>query len=222
MKARRSVVWMIPALLSMGGCATAPKTDYSEFLQAKPATILVLPPVNDSPDLKASPAVWSHATRPLAEAGYYVYPAALVDETFRENGLTMPTDIQQVAPQKLREVFGADAGLYLHVSKDGTSYAVISSETRVTVEARLVDLRTGKVLWSGSATSSSAEGQQNQGGIIGALIGAVVRQIFDSVTEAGYKYSAITDDRLLGAPRANGILTGPRSPAPWQVPATQQ
>ncbi len=217
-----SGAWAIAALLALGGCATAPKSDYTEFLQARPSTILVLPPVNDAPDVKGSPAVWTHATRPLAEAGYYVYPVALVDETFRQNGLTMPSDIQQVAPQKLREVFGADAALYLHVSKYGTSYDVISSETRVTVQGRLVDLRSGTDLWSGSATSSSAEGQQNQGGLVGMLVGAVVRQIIGSATEAGYKFAAVTDDRLLGAPRVNGILTGPRSPTPWQVPASRQ
>lgn len=222
MRMQYSEILMAAALLALGGCATPPKTDYTEFLQARPSTILVLPPVNDSPDVKASPAVWSHATRPLAEAGYYVYPAALVDETFHQNGLTTPTDIQQIAPQKLREVFGADAALYLHVSKFGTSYAVITSETRVTVEAKLVDLRTGTVLWSGAATSSSAEGQQNQGGLIGLLVGAVVRQIIGSVSEAGYKYAAVTDDRLLGAPRMNGLLLGPRSATPWQVPAPRQ
>jgi hypothetical protein len=210
------------ALLALGGCATPPKTDYTEFLLAKPSTILLLPPVNDSPDIKASPTVWTHATRPLAEAGYYVYPAALVDETFRQNGLTAPADIEQVSLQKLREVFGADAVLYLHVSQFGTSYRVVSSETRVTVEGKLVDLRSGKQLWSGAATSSSAEGQSNAGGLVGMLVGAVVRQIIGSVSEAGFKYAAVTDDRLLAAPRPNGILTGPRSKVPWQVPATRQ
>jgi hypothetical protein len=218
MKMRPRLAWAIAALLALGGCATPPRTDYAEFLQARPSTILVLPPLNDAPDVKGSPAVWTHATRPLAEAGYYVYPAALVDETFRQNGLAMPGDIHQVAPEKLREVFGADAALYLHVTQYGTTYVVISSETRVTVQGRLVDLRSGKVLWSGAATSSSAEGQQNQSGLVGMLVAAVVRQIVGSITEAGYQYAAVTDDRLLGAPRANGLLSGPRSPTPWQVP----
>ena len=39
---------------------------------ARPASILVLPPLNETPDLKAGPAVWALVTRPLAEAGYHV------------------------------------------------------------------------------------------------------------------------------------------------------
>ena len=54
---------------------------------SKPSTHLVLLPVNESPDLKATPSVWSHATRPLAEAGYYVLPVTLVDETLAQNGI---------------------------------------------------------------------------------------------------------------------------------------
>lgn len=35
-------------------------------------------------------------TFPLAEAGYYVLPVALVDETLRQNGMTKPVDIHQI------------------------------------------------------------------------------------------------------------------------------
>ena len=82
----------------------------------------------------------SQTTAPLAESGYYVFPVTLVDESFKQNGLTMPADIHAVPINKLREIFGADAALYINVKQYGTSYAVISSETRVTAEARLVDL----------------------------------------------------------------------------------
>ena len=76
----------------LGGCATkAPSYDYAAFLRAKPASLLVMPPLNESPDIKASPSVWAQATRPLAEAGYYVLPVTLVDETFRQNGVSTAT-----------------------------------------------------------------------------------------------------------------------------------
>jgi hypothetical protein len=103
-------------LLVLGGCATkAPPYDYTAFMNAKPATLLVLPPVNESPEVSATPGVWSHATRPLAEAGYYVLPITLVDETFRQNGVDSANDAQDIPVQKLREFFGADAAVYLRV-----------------------------------------------------------------------------------------------------------
>ncbi|WHS60525.1 DUF799 domain-containing protein [Pseudomonas sp. G2-4] len=201
------------ALSLLGGCV-APKTiDYSAFKQARPKSILVLPPINESPEVQASYALVSQVTYPLAEAGYYVLPIALVDETFRQNGLTTPNDIQGVAPGKLHDIFGADAALYITITEYGTRYMVISSETAVTASAKLVDLRTGTTLWTGSARASSEEGGNNGGGgLVGMLITAAVKQIINSSTDAGYPIAGMTSTRLLSAGQRTGILYGPRSP----------
>src|SRR5471032_3364269 len=145
------------ALAVLGGCVSPKTVDYSAYKQSRPKTILVLPPLNDSPDVKASYSMLSQVTFPLAEAGYYVMPVALVDETFRQNGLTRPNDIQQVSPAKLKDIFGADAALYISVTQYGTRYLVISSETRVTATAKLVDLKSGMTLWTGTASASNEE-----------------------------------------------------------------
>ena len=119
------------------GCAAPRSVDYSAYKQARPKSILVLPPLNESPDIKATYSMLSQVTFPLAEAGYYVMPIAVVDETFRHNGLTNPADIHGLAPAKLNEIFGADAGLYITVKEYGTSYMLISSATVVTASATL-------------------------------------------------------------------------------------
>lgn len=200
------------AALLLGGCATQKPYDYTAFKEARPTSILVLPPLNSSPDIAATYSMMSVTTAPLAESGYYVYPVSLVDETFKQNGLTVPSDIHSVSVSKLREIFGADAALYINVKQYGTSYAVISSETRVTAEAKLVDLRSGATLWSGAATASSAEGDNNNGGLIGMLVKAAIRQIVETVSSQGHVIAGRTSARLLSAGRPNGILYGPRSP----------
>lgn len=201
------------AALLLGGCATQQAYDYTAFREARPASILVLPPLNSSPDIAATYSMMSQTTAPLAESGYYVFPVTLVDESFKQNGLTMPADIHAVPIGKLREIFGADAALYINVKQYGTSYAVIASETRVTAEARLVDLRSGNVLWSGAATASSAEGSNNNsGGLIGMLVNAAIRQIIETISSQGHLIAGRTSARLLSAGRPNGILYGPRSP----------
>lgn len=204
-----------PILLAglLAACAAPVPYDYTAFKQSRPASMLVLPPVSDAPDIKASPGVLAHSTLPLAEAGYYVLPVTLVDETFKQNGLSIPADIHEVPPQKLREIFGADAAVYIKVTRYGTTYAIISSETIVAAEARIVDLRTGTVLWNGSASASSKENEgSSQGGLAGLLIKALVNQIVSSTTDASFRYAGIASQRLLGAPRLNGVLYGPRSP----------
>ena len=198
----------------LGACA-APKApyDYTALRQDRPASLLVLPPLNESKDIKATIGVMSTAIAPLAEAGYYVMPVSLVDETFKQNGLTTPTDIHEVAPAKLREIFGADAAVYIRVKQYGTGYYIVASETRVTVDAKVIDLRSGRLLWDGSATASSQESNNSsQGGLVGLLVKAVVSQIVGTAVDASFNYAAIANQRLLGAPIKNGLLLGPRSP----------
>ncbi|MFC5694163.1 DUF799 domain-containing protein [Pseudomonas sp. GCM10022186] len=196
------------------GCAEVKTVDYSAFKESRPRSIIVLPPMNESPDVQATYGLFSQVTLPLAEAGYYVMPVALVDETFRQNGVTAPGDIHQVAPKKLRKIFGADAALYITVKEYGTSYKLISSETAVTASAKLVDLNTGAALWTGTARASSEEGNnQNSGGLVGLLIAAAVKQIVSGVQEdAAYPIAGLAAGRLLSAGRSPGILYGPRSP----------
>ena len=223
MTARRLLVWMtIASIALLAGCAAkAPLYNYAAFQQAKVATLLVMPPVNDSPDIKATPAVWASATRPLAEAGYYVLPVTLVDETFKQNGVNTANDAADIPYPKLHEFFGADAAVYLKVKKYGTSYAVLTSETRVEVEARLIDLRSGVLLWEGKAMASSSEQQQTGGGLVGMLVMAAVRQIASNLSDSAFIYAAVADQRLLGAPSYNGVLWGPRSPLSGQPPAVR-
>lgn len=202
------------ALLVLQGCATPPKPyDYTAYKVAKPASILVLPPINGTPEVQATSSVMAQMTYPLAESGYYVLPVSLVDETLKGNGIQTPDDAQQIPTAKLREIFGADAGLYVKVSRYGSVYKVINSETAVTLEAKLVDLRSGELLWEGAASASSAEQANNsQGGLIGLLVKAVVEQIINSTTDRSHPMAGIASQRLLAAGRPNGLLYGPRSP----------
>lgn len=203
---------LLLALLA-SGCATQQKPyDYAAFKESRPRTILVLPPLNNSPEVAATYGMMSQVTYPLAESGYYVLPVTLVDETFKQNGLTTAADIHEVSPEKLREIFGADAGLYVTVKNYGTSYVVVNSVTMVTAEAKLIDLRNGKVIWNGQATASSNENQNNSNGVLGMLVSALVNQIIATSTDASYNIAGITSSRLLMAGRKNGMLYGPRSP----------
>lgn len=206
--------WIFAGIVTawLTGCATAPGKDYSAYRAADPKSILVLPPLNESPEVQATASVLSHTTRPLAEAGYYVIPVTLMTETFRQNGLEMAADIHEVAPNKLREIFAADTALYIKVTDYGVSYKVIKSEAVVTAQARLVDLRTGTELWQGRATASNAEGQNNSGGLAGMLISALINQVVNSVTDASHPVAGIATHRLLSAGHKNGLLYGPRSP----------
>jgi hypothetical protein len=199
----------------LGGCATKPKTpyDYTNLKESKPQSILVLPPLNKTPAVRASYSMLAQVTNPLAESGYYVMPVTLVDETFKENGITEASDAHALPSAKLRQIFGADAALYITMNQYGTVYRVLNSATTIAADARLVDLKTDKVLWTGTATASTAEQQnQQQGGLAGLLIAAVVKQVIGSVSDESHPMTGLTSQRLLKAGHVDGLLYGPRSP----------
>ncbi|MPV68623.1 DUF799 domain-containing protein [Burkholderia sp. BE17] len=208
-------VLSIVALLS--ACAQPAKhTDYTAFKRSQPRSILVLPPLNETNDVTATYGMLSQMTQPLAEAGYYVVPVAVMDETFKQNGLTNAAEIQSTSAAKLREIFGADAALYSKVTQYGSVYQIVDSTTMVAASAKLVDLKTGDVLWEGKgrATGKEIGNNVNVGafGIVGVLVQAAVKQIAHSLSDEGHAVAALTSNRLLSAGPPNGLLYGPRSP----------
>ncbi len=201
------------ALIILTGCSHTPPApyDYSNFKASNPRSILVLPPVNQTPDVRASQSLLSQVTLPLAESGYYVLPVSLVDETLRENGITEAAIAHELPHKKLREIFGADAALYIKITAYGTVYQVLNSHTTVSAEASLVDLQTQKLLWSGSATASTAEQQNQQQGLLAMVINAAIQQIANTVNEKSHEMAGVTSQRLLRAGGSKGLLYGPRS-----------
>ena len=194
------------------GCATnRAMVDYTAFKESRPRSVVILPPINESPDVKATYSMLSQMTYPLAEAGYYVFPVAVVDETFKQNGLPNANDIQNVPFKKLREIFGADAALYVTVNQYGTTYAVLDSVTVVSASARLVDLKTGNTLWEGTASASDQGGNNSGGGVLGMLVTAAVKQIINTALDAAHPVAGQASNLLLSAGHANGILYGPYS-----------
>lgn len=205
------------AVVTLSGCAQKTTTpfDYAAFRESKPTSILVLPAENQSADVNAAHSFISLVTQPLAESGYYVFPVAVVEETFKQNGLTTAKDIRGVSTAKLHSIFNADAAMYIDITEFGTKFIVVDSITRVTATARLVDLRTGKQIWSGVAMATDRENQNNasQGGLVGLLVSAAVKQITNNVTDTTHDVAAVTSARLLMANSSGGILPGPRAKA---------
>jgi len=159
--------------------------DHSALINNRPDAILVLPPLNSSVEIDATAAILAASTVPLSERGYYVVPITNMMETFEQNGLFGAADIHTVAPAKLREIFAADAALYMEVEKYGARYIVIDSVIEVGVAAKLLDLRSGATLWENRVSVEHRSRGSNQG-LLGALISAVINQIGNTVSDSAY------------------------------------
>jgi len=201
----------IGAALLLHACAApVAQIDYSAFREHRPRSILVMPPVNQSPEIKATATFLATSTVPLAESGYYVIPVALSEEMFKQNGVTVAEEAHSIELGKLREIFGADAALYITITHFGTSYRVLDSVTEAAAAAKLVDLRTARKLWSGQA--AVALGNNNNNNLIGALVVAVVNQIVNTIVDKSYDVGRAANYQMLSAGRKNSILFGPYHP----------
>lgn len=192
------------------GCATPTKYDYSVYRAHLPKSVLILPPLNESVEVNAPYSYLSTISRPLAESGYYVFPVAVVDAVMKENGLPTSGEMHAVPLNKLREVFGTDAVLYITVQEYGQKYQVLASNTVVKAKATLVDVLTGTTLWEG--TANAVEGSTNSGGgLVGALVSTALSQIVSSATDKAHALSAVANTRMIFN-RDNGLLLGPYHP----------
>lgn len=197
-------------LAAATGCAVQAPPDYAGYRAHLPRSILVLPPLNETTDLTAPYDYLATISRPLAEAGYYVFPVAVIDAFLKENGLPTAGEMHAVSLAKLHEVIGADAVLYVTIEDWGQKYRIISSDTVVKARAHLVDVGTGETLWSGTAFAqqSSSAGQTDP---FAMLLAALITQVVSSATDPAHTL-ANTANGAMVFDRNRGFLLGARHP----------
>lgn len=200
-------------LFLLTGCA--PKEpdvyDYSKFLQSRPKSILVVMPTNESLEPKAATAILTNSVLPLSEAGYYVFPVALVNETFKSNGIFSGEEISHVSLNKLKEIYGADSVLFINIKEYGSKYVLLDSQTTIDISVKLIDLHNTHMIWDRSerVTQSANQGNNN---ILGMLINAMIAQVLNDITDNAYKVAVATDIMTFSTDCYKCILYGHRSP----------
>lgn len=195
-------------LLVLTGCIT-PK-NYDKFRAANPRSILVLPPVNHSTDIRGTYSFLSTVTMPIAEKGFYIFPVSVVDQLMKDNGLPSADEMHQVSLKKIKEIINPDAVLYITLEQYGSKFVIVESQTVVTAAGRLVSTINGDVLWEGKIEKVVSSG--NSGGGLGMLIGAVVSQAVNSSTDNAHEVSIVASQELFMT-EGQGLLHGPYRPA---------
>ncbi len=196
-------------LLLIMSCATP--YNYENFRAAKPRSILILPPISHSTDVRATYSYLSTVTMPVAEKGFYVFPVAMIDQMMKENGLPSANEMHQASVKKIREIINPDAILYLTLESYGTTFILLDSQTTVTVSGKLISTVTGEVIWEGRA--SAGDGSQNSGGLTEMVIGAVIEQAVNSSTDKAHNIAPEANNILFNNEHS-GLLNGPYHPKP--------
>ncbi len=192
----------------LSACNTMAPRDQSAMMQARPRSILVIPPLNNSVEVNASYTFVSTITRPLAEKGYYVFPVAVIDLFMKENGLPTPGEMNSVPLDKIREHIAPDAVLYTEITNWGQKFEGIASRAVVSANLRLVDARNGNVLWSGRAYAQQSGSNNSDAGIAGMVFGAIVDHVIGSIADHTYELSRQANSSLIRS-QSQGLIDGP-------------
>ena len=203
----------IGASLLLNACVSF---DYAAFKESRPRSILVMPPINNSPDVNAPHTFLATSAYPLAESGYYVIPVTLSNETFRQNGVTVAEEAHAISHRRLHEIFGADAALYITITKYGSKFMVTTTSTEAEASVKLVDLRNGVEIWHGDVYANSDDSASiNTGGIFGILATVAANaaiQAINVATDEAYNVGRDANHKMLSAGEKNKILYGPYHP----------
>jgi hypothetical protein len=197
------------AILGIAGCANVPPYNYTNYRAHPPRSILVLPPLNESVSVEGTYSYLSTVTRPIAELGYYVFPVAVIDQYLKENGMPTAGEMHQVPLSKVHEILGADAVMYITLEQYGSKYQVLNSATMVIVRARMVDTKTGTLLWEGRGAAQ--QNSSGSGNILGDVIAAALTQAVNSGTDAAHGVCDQANHDLFHR-KDHGLLYGPYSP----------
>jgi len=188
---RIAVVVFATAVLFLSGCATmnpiSKKDAFPKMYQEHPASILVVPAVNNSTAADAPDLYSSTILEPLANSGYYVLPIEVTTEILRREGIQNGAQLVDVPAQKFGELFGSDAVLFVSINSWDTNYYVIGGNVTVGLSFTLKSTKTNEMLWhyNDVVVLDTSGDSNNGGGLIGLLIGTAIKTAMqDYVTVA--------------------------------------
>ena len=116
---------------------------------------------------------------------------------------------------KAAEIFGADSVLFVTLKQYGSKYVVLSSTTTVSAVAKLVDTRTGLLLWEGSGMAQ--QGSSGSGNLVADLVAAAVTQAINSRSDPGHQVCRLANNLMFNKKDA-GLPVGPYSPTYGKPP----
>lgn len=163
----------------LSGCAAVPSgTKQSAFpamyTDAKPASMLIVPAINQSTAANAPDLLNVTVTQPFANHGYYVMPVAIVSDIFKREGIIEGDQVKGIPASAFKQNFGADSVMFVTITEWDKNYIVIAGNVTVGMEYVLLSTTTNEVLWSYSQKIVVDTSGDSSAGIIGAIISTAI------------------------------------------------
>lgn len=165
--------------ISLSGCSlpTTARTIPSD--PSNPVyTVAVLPMYNATNDVSAPQMVRELADKHVQGRGHYsVKPLSEVNQTLRDQmGITLGSQMDMTTPQQLGTTLGVDGVLYGYLLNFDDMTMGVYNERKVRAGFKLVDTKTGTVVWASGHGVKSTDAS--------GLLGAVASSSRDSKDSA--------------------------------------
>ena len=170
------LLWLIlgGTVFLLQGCVAQSDYHYAKFFENHPRSVLVLPPFNESTAVDAPLLFNTTVSQPFGEKGYYVFPVFLTKDVLIDMGLSDEGLLKETPLQTFKDVFGADAVLYITVKEWVTTYLAIVSSVTVEASYKLVDTTTEEVLWDRTERITKESGGSGLGALVSAALNAML------------------------------------------------
>ena len=144
------------------GCSSIQKRVADDFrLENAPIRVAVLPfdlgPLNDN-DQEIATVFQRIFYNHFSYLGYIDLDIDAVDELLNKNMLTSTDDIYLLSHDYLGEILDVDALIYCNVRKISNLTAGIYAETSIEAELKMVDVRTGSIIWKADSKEADING----------------------------------------------------------------
>ncbi|RYG88905.1 MAG: hypothetical protein EON59_02975 [Alphaproteobacteria bacterium] len=198
--------------LALTACVSGPvPKSYAAMRAESPRSVLVVPALNSTVDVDAADYFVSTISRPVAERGYYVFPAHMIKRMLEDEGLSDAGLVHGADASRLAPLFGCDTVLFVEIKRWDSQYIVISTSTTVEFDYTLKSCRTGATLWSNTQAMTYSPQASNSGNPLADL---VVQAIVSAIEKAKPNYIPLTQQANLIATAlpGQGLPAGPYSP----------
>lgn len=165
-------------------CSTLTRgTQYSKMYQEKPASILIMPPINKTINVEAKEYFYTSLFYPLCEKGYYVVSPFLAMDVFQNESAYDSENFINGSLAPFRNVFGVDAALFTVIN--GWKKSDLAGTVTVDIEYILRSTKTNEVLFNrkGVVTVNCSDRSTNNM-LINLAITAVKTATTDKVVAA--------------------------------------
>ncbi len=172
---RSIIILLILAVLSGCGQMATKRSSYPlMYGDQKPASMLIVPAINESTAADAGDLLNSTISQPLSNHGYYVMPMPIVADIFRREGVIEGSQIKGLPTKMFKENFGADSVLFMTINSWDKNYVVIAGNVSVGISYVLIATETNEILWTYEQTVVVDTGG-GSGNILAGIIATAIK-----------------------------------------------